>query len=58
MVVDNRINEVSPTEETFQAVTEELLHRTNSEVLYFTSEGYSEYGTDWKKIGDHYFSGK
>lgn len=35
VVLDNRINEVSPTEETFQAVTEELLHRTNSEVLYF-----------------------
>lgn len=58
VVVDERIWEVEPTEETFQAVREELEHRTNNEVLFFTSEGYSQYGTDWKKIGDHYFSRK
>lgn len=58
VVVDERIWEVEPTEETFQAVREELEHRTNNEVLFFTSEGYSQYGTDWKKIGAHYFSRK
>lgn len=58
VVVDERIWEVEPTEETFQAVREELESRTNNEVLFFTSEGYSQYGTDWKKIGDHYFSRK
>ena len=58
VVLDNRINEVSPTEETFRAIREELENRTDYQVLFFTSEGYSEYGTDWKKIGDHYFSRK
>src|SRR5574344_141889 len=58
VVLDGRIWEVEPTEETFQAVREELEHRTNNEVLFFTSEGFSQYGTAWKKIGDHYFSRK
>lgn len=56
VVLDERIWKANPTEETFQAVREELKRRTNYEVLYFTSEAYSEYGTPWKKIGDHYFS--
>jgi spore germination cell wall hydrolase CwlJ-like protein len=58
VVLDGRIWQVEPTEETFQAVREELESRTNYEVLFFTSEGYIEYGTDWKQIGDHYFSTK
>lgn len=56
VVLDGRIWEVEPTEETFQAVREELESRTNYDVLFFSCEGYSQYGTDWKKIGDHYFS--
>lgn len=56
VVLDGRIWEVEPTEETFQAVREELESRTNYDVLFFSCEGYSRYGTDWKKIGDHYFS--
>ena len=58
VVLDGRIWEVEPTEETFQAVREELENRTDYQVLFFTSEGFSKYGTDWKKIGDHYFSRK
>ena len=45
-----------PTDETFEAVRLELEHRTNSEILYFTAGEWSEYGTKWKQIGDHYFS--
>ena len=56
VVLDGRIWEVEPTEETFQAAREELESRTNYDVLFFSCEGYSQYGTDWKKIGDHYFS--
>lgn len=56
VVLDGRIWEVEPTEETFQAIREELESRTNYDVLFFSCEGYSKYGTDWKKIGDHYFS--
>lgn len=58
VVLDGSIWEVEPTEETFQAVREELEHRTDYQVLFFTSEGFSKYGTDWEKIGDHYFSRK
>lgn len=58
VVLDGRIWEVEPTEETFQAVREELESRTNYDVMFFSCEGYSKYGTDWKKIGDHYFSTK
>lgn len=58
VVLDDRIWEVEPTEETFQAVREELESRTNYDVMFFSCEGYSKYGTDWKKIGDHYFSTK
>lgn len=58
VVLNGRISEVEPTEETFQAVREELENRTNSEVLYFTSEGYHPCGKPWKQIGDHYFSVK
>ena len=56
VVLDGRIFQVDPTEETFEVVREELLHRTNTEVLFFTSEGWSQYGTPWKKVEDHYFS--
>lgn len=56
VVGDGRINTVDPTEETFQAVREELGQRTNTEIVFFTSEGYSPYGEAWEKVGDHYFS--
>lgn len=56
VVLDGRIWEVEPTEETFQAVQEELENRTNYDVLYFTTEGFCQWGTAWKKVGDHYFS--
>lgn len=47
-----------PSEETFQAVIMELEKRTYTDIYYFTAGRYSEYGTPWKKIGDHYFSRK
>lgn len=56
VVGDGRIYAVEPTEETFQAIREELESRTNREILFFTAEGFSPYGSAWKKIGDHYFS--
>lgn len=45
-----------PTQETYDAIAAELLHRCNPDVLYFTSEGFSKHGNDWKKVGGHYFS--
>ena len=37
-------------------VKEEYYERTNSDVIFFTSVGYSAYGTPLFKIGNHYFS--
>lgn len=56
VVPDGRIWTVEPSEETFEAIREELEQRTNIDIIFFTSEGYSPYGEPWKKIGDHYFS--
>lgn len=47
-----------PTQETYDAIAAELMHRCNEDVLYFTSEGYSEYGQAWERVGEHYFSTK
>lgn len=44
-----------PTQETYDAIAAELMHRCNEDVLYFTSEGYSEYGQAWERVGEHYF---
>ena len=58
VVGDGRIWQMIPAESTYAAVRAELEHRTNYEVLFFTAEGFSKYGTDWQKVGDHYFSTK
>lgn len=47
-----------PSEETFQAVRMTLEDRCWTDLYYFTAEGYGEYGTPWKQVGDHYFSKK
>lgn len=56
VVGDGRIYAMEPTEETFQAIREELESRTNKDILFFTAEGFSPYGSAWEKVGDHYFS--
>lgn len=43
------------TDEVRQLVREELLSRTNTEVVYFTAGGYGRYGTPMFNIGNHYF---
>lgn len=52
------IEMAEPSDETFEAVRMELEERSYPGLYYFTSEGYSEYGTPWRKVGDHYFSTK
>lgn len=49
------IEKAVPSEETFEAVRMELEERTNTEILFFTAEGWGAYGTPWKKVEDHYF---
>ena len=46
------------TEEDYLAAEMEMLasERIDSEIVYFSAEGYSKYGTPAYKYGDHYFS--
>lgn len=39
-----------------QLVKEELLNRTNYEVMFFTAGQYSNYGTPMFQVEHHYFS--
>ena len=56
VVSDNRINEVIPTEETYRIVREEVESMTNTDVMFFRTDHYHEFGTPLFKEGDHYFS--
>lgn len=62
VVSNNRINKVKVTEETRQAIRDELRSRTNSEMLYFRMNHYHEWITQRDPSrnlfphGDHYFS--
>lgn len=47
---------VEPSEETFKAVQMELEERSYPGIYYFREGTWSDYGTPWKKVGDHYFS--
>lgn len=56
VVSNNRINTVHVTEETRQAVRDELRKRTNYEILHFRMSRYHNFGTPLFKYKDHYFS--
>lgn len=47
-----------PSPETYKAVEMELEERGHPGVYYFREGTWPEYGSHWKKVGDHYFSGK
>lgn len=49
---------IEPSEETFKAVRMELEERSYPGIYYFREGKWSDYGTPWKKVGDHYFSTK
>lgn len=49
---------VVPSEETYEAVRMELEQRSYPGIYYFSSDGWPEYGTPWRQVGDHYFSCK
>lgn len=49
---------IEPSELTIKAVQMELEERGYPGLLYFKEGGYSNYGTPWRKVGDHYFSTK
>lgn len=47
-----------PSEETLLAVQMELEERSYPGLYYFREGEWPDYGTPWKKVGDHYFSTK
>jgi len=55
---DGAIERAEPTEETFEAIRMELKERSYPNILYFTAGEFGKYGTQWKQVGDHYFSTK
>lgn len=56
VVSNGSILNVTPSEETYRIVAEELDNRTNTEVLYFRTGQYHTFGTPLFKEDDHYFS--
>jgi len=46
----------NPPERIWRICREEFEHPTNLDVRFFRTGHFSEYGTPWKKVGDHYFS--
>ena len=56
VVSDGRINEVVPTEETYQAIQLELENRLDDTILFFRTEHYHIGYTPCFQHEDHYFS--
>jgi N-acetylmuramoyl-L-alanine amidase len=52
---DGRMQNIVPSEETYQACRAELGSRINREVLFFTYEEYNKYCIPMFKYRDHYF---
>lgn len=55
-ILDGRFYECYPKENLVQLVKEELINRTNTEVVFFRAYNYGPYGVPLFKVGDHYFS--
>lgn len=45
-----------PTEDIYTLIREEIEERTNTEVVFFNSIGFTKCGEPWQQVGDHYFS--
>lgn len=55
-MTNGRVNKCHVTDEISQLVEEELVTRTNDEVIFFTAGEYGKYGKPLFSIGNHYFS--
>lgn len=53
---DDRYTRVTVTDDICDLVREEIYHRLNSEVIFFTANDYSEYGVPMFQVGNHCFS--
>lgn len=54
---NGRVDRCYVREDIRQLVIEELVSRTNTDVVYFTAGKYGKYGTPLFQVGGHYFSG-
>ena len=52
---NGRVDRCYVDEAICQLVREELISRTNYEVVFFTAGGYGRYGTPLFQVGNHYF---
>lgn len=52
----DRIDRCEVREDIVQLVKEELINRTNSEVVFFRTQHYHTYGVPLFQVGNHYFS--
>lgn len=53
---DGGMDRAIPSEETYEAVRQELEKRTYTDIYYFTAGGYGAYGIPFIQVEDHYFS--
>lgn len=53
---NGRVDRCYVKEELVELVKEELVSRTNSEVVFFRTQHYSQYGVPMFQVGHHYFS--
>lgn len=58
VISNGMYKQVEISEETWEAIHMELEEISYPGLFYFCSTGYHEYGTPWKKVGDHYFNTK
>ena len=55
-VSDGRAGRCEVTDDVRNLVKEELISRTNKDVIFFTSGRYSNFGTPMFQVGNHHFS--
>lgn len=53
---DGGMDRHTPTEDTYTAIDQEYLERSDREIMFFRTQRYSDYGTPAFKYKDHYFS--
>lgn len=53
---NGRADKCQVTDDILELVKEELLSRTNNDVVFFRTSHYSSYGTPMFQVGNHYFS--
>ena len=55
-ISNGRVDKCYVDNDICQLVREELMSRTNYDVMYFSSGGYGKYGTPMFSVDNHYFS--